>query len=80
VRQRLHGGRRCWLSCQTVVEEPQLQQAGVPAKRAEVGQQASAVAGGLQREAAQRRKPASTGNPVNTSTACFLMCVWPYCL
>ncbi len=36
-----------------------MHQIGVPAERSEAGQQGSVVRGGLQREAAQRREPAS---------------------
>jgi len=61
VGQLLYGGRCCWLSCRAVVEEPQLQQAGVQAERAEVGKQAGVMAGGLQRETAQGREPATAG-------------------
>ena len=54
-----------------LVDEPQVHQAGMPAEHAEVCNQQCVVAGGVQREAAQRGEPASATGPFRLHYTCM---------
>jgi len=75
LREPLHQDRRRRQPRLSVVQEPQVHQAGEPMKIAEVGKHRSVVAGRLQREAAQRREPAATTNVLRSASRYDAMAV-----